>query len=417
MRLRLAAILTLLAASALAQPATPRSDPIILRCDRFFDGRSIVSGPAQIWIEGGRIARIEKGGSPAGQAPPTYDLTGLTVLPGLIDLHAHVAWHFNAGGKLHTDEDGESPVRGALAMAGNAWATLQAGFTTVQSPGSPEDLHLKRAIDSGSIPGPRILTSLEPLNEKSGDAKKLRQLVRERKEAGADLIKVFASKSIRDGGAQTMTSEQLAAACGEARVLNLRTLVHAHSPESMKAAVEAGCSEIEHGIFATPEALKLMAERGTYFDPQCCLVFRNYLENKSKYFGIGNYNAEGFTAMEKALPLAVETFRRAIATPNLKVVFGTDAVAGADGRNAEELVCRVRDGGQRPLDALASATSLAAESLGMAERIGRIAPGSEADVIAVEGDPLTEITALTRVRFVMKGGVVYEDVARSRAER
>jgi imidazolonepropionase-like amidohydrolase len=412
MRLTAAAILTLVAASGSAQPATPGSDAVVLRCDRFFDGRSIVSGPARIWIERGRIARIEKGGPAPGQPPLAYDLTGLTVLPGLVDLHAHVAWHFNAAGKLHNDDDGESPIPGALAMAGNAWATLQAGFTTIQSPGSPEDLDLKRAIDSGSIPGPRLLTSLEPLNEKSGDPDKLRQLVRERKAAGADLVKLFASKSIRDGGAQTMTAEQLAAACGEARALGLRTLVHAHSPESMRAAVEAGCSEIEHGIFATPEVLKLMAERGTYFDPQCCLVFRNYLENKAKYFGIGNYNAEGFAAMEKALPLAVETFRRAIATPNLRVVFGTDAVAGADGRNAEELVCRVRDGGQKPLDAIASATSLAAESLGMAERIGRIAPGSEADVIAVEGDPVQDISALTRVRFVMRGGVVYKNAPR-----
>ncbi len=412
MRLIVAAVLAIGAASVPADSGASGPDSVVLRCSRVLDGRSVLDGPRRIAIEHGRIARVETGSAVGVEKSSTYDLTGLTVLPGLIDLHAHVAWHFNAAGKLHTDEDGESPGRGALAMAGNAWATLRAGFTTIQSPGSPEDLDLKQAIDSGSLPGPRILTSLEPLTEKSGDAEKLRQLVHERKAAGADLIKLFASKSIRDGGAQTMTSAQLAAACGEARALGLRTLVHAHSPESMRAAVEAGCSEIEHGIFATPEVLKLMAERGTYFDPQCCLVFRNYLENKARYFGIGNYNAEGFAAMEKGLALAPVTFRLAIGTSNLKVVFGTDAVAGAEGRNAEELVCRVREGGQNPLAAIVSATSLAAEALGMADKIGRIAPGYEGDVIAVDGDPAQDITALSRVRFVMKGGVVYKNTTR-----
>jgi imidazolonepropionase-like amidohydrolase len=196
-------------------------------------------------------------------------------------------------------------------------------------------------------------------------------------------------------------------------VLNLRTLVHAHSPESMRAAAEAGCSQIEHGIFATQEVLTLLAARGTHFDPQCGLVFHNYLDNRSRYLGIGNYTAEGFAAMERAVPIAVETFRRAIATPNLKIVFGTDAVAGAHGGNARELVCRVREAGQKPADALASATSLAAEAMGLSNKIGRIAPGLEADLIAVDGDPEKDITALSRVVFVMKGGVVYKNVGQA----
>src|SRR5262249_39740804 len=159
------------------------------------------------------------------------------------------------------------------------------------------------------------------------EPQRLRELVRQRAAAGADLIKIFASKSIREEGAQTMTQEQLDAACGEARARGLRTLVHAHSPESGRAAAMAGCNQVEHGIFATEEVLRLLAERGLYFDPQCCLVFRNYLENKPKFLGIGNYTEEGFSSMEKALPLAVATFRRALATPGLKIVFGTDAVA------------------------------------------------------------------------------------------
>jgi imidazolonepropionase-like amidohydrolase len=402
---RLLTILFLTAAGAAAQ--SPPS--ATLRANRVFDGRHMLPKPQRIVVAAGKIERVEAEEPGLPPSSVVYDLSRLTVLPGLIDAHDHIVWYFNATGKLHTETDGESAAQAALAAAGNAWRTLQAGFTTVQSPGSPEDKDLRDAIGSGRVPGPRVLTSLEPLTEKDGDPDALRKLVRERAAAGADLIKLFASKSIREGGAQTMSSAQLAAACGEAAALGLRTIVHAHSPESMRAAAEAGCTQVEHGIFATPEALAWMARRGTIFDPQCGLVFHNYLDNRPRFFGIGNYTAEGFAAMEKAVPLAIETFRRALATPNLKIVFGTDAVAGAHGRNAEELICRVRDAGQKPEDALASATSLAAESMGLAGKIGRIVPGFEADLIAVDGDPEKDVTALSRVVFVMKGGVVYRN--------
>jgi imidazolonepropionase-like amidohydrolase len=322
-------------------------------------------------------------------------------------VHVHIGWHFNRDGRLHTEKDGESAAESAFAEAGNAAATLAAGFTTVQSVGAPEDRELRDAVARGIVAGPRILTSLEPLSEESGPPDQIRALVRERKAAGADVVKLFASKSIREGGAQTMTDAQLSAACGEAKALGLRTLVHAHSAESMRAATLAGCSQIEHGIFATAEVLKLMAERGTVFDPQCGLIFHNYLDNKAKYLGIENYSEAGFAAMEKAVPLAIETVRKALATPGLKVVFGTDAVAGAHGRNAEDLVCRVREAGQDPLRAIQSATSAAAESLGLGKEIGSIAPGMEADLIAVPGDPLRDITLLRSVEFVMKGGKVF----------
>jgi imidazolonepropionase-like amidohydrolase len=151
----------------------------------------------------------------------------------------------------------------------------------------------------------------------------------------------------------------------------------------------------------------MMAERGTYFDPQCGLVFHNYLDNRAKYEGIGNYNEAGFAAMEKAIPLAEAGVRKALATPGLKLVFGTDAVAGAHGRNAEELICRVRRAGQDPTDAIASATSRAAESLGLGASLGRIAVGYAADLVATDGDPSREIEALRRVRFVMRDGTIY----------
>lgn len=205
-----------------------------------------------------------------------------------------------------------------------------------------------------------------------------------------------------------MTAEQLEAICGEAKKLGLRTLVHAHSAESMQRATRAGCTQIEHGVFATDEVLTEMERRGTYFDPQCSLIFDNYLENRAKYEGIGNYNAEGFAAMQRAIPLAEATIKRALKHSMLKMVFGTDAVAGAHGRNAEDLICHVERGGQTPMKAIVSATSLGAEALGLGMVIGTILPGYEADLIAVEGDPSRDITALRRVRFVMKGGKVFK---------
>jgi imidazolonepropionase-like amidohydrolase len=386
-------------------------EAIVLRAGVVLDGRGATLRDTRIVVDGARIVEVAAwGAARAAAAPPgerVYDLSRLTILPGLIDLHVHPSWYFNRAGRLHTDADGDTTAQAALAAAGNAWATLRAGFTTVQSPGAPQDKDLRDAIQRDEIPGPRLLTSLEALNERTGEPEELRQAVRQRKADGADLIKIFASKSIREGGAQTLSLAQLEAACGEARALGLRTLVHAHSPESMRAAAEAGCTQVEHGVFATDEVLRFLAERGTYFDPQCRLVFRNYLDSRPRYEGIGNYNEDGFRAMEKAIPLALSAFRRAWTTPGLKVVYGTDAVAGAHGRNADDLLCRVQDGGQPPMEAVVSATSLAARSLGLEKEIGAVAPGLQADLIAVEGDPSRDITALERVVFVMKGGRVY----------
>ncbi len=339
----------------------------------------------------------------------TYDLSRLTLLPGWIDTHVHITYHFGSTGRAF--EKDEPPEQATLAAAGNAYAMLLAGFTTVQSIGAPADRDVRDAIARGVIPGPRVLTSLQPLNERTGTPEQIRQAIRQLAASGADAVKIFASKSIREGGGQTMTQAQLDAACGEARAGGLRAVVHAHSSESIRAAVEAGCNQIEHGLFATDDDLRLMAERGTYFDPQVGLIFHNYLDNKARYLGAGNFTEEGFAAMVRAMPLASALFRRALAVANLKVVFGTDAVAGAHGRNAEEFIYRVRDAGQKPMDAMVSATSLAARSLGLQDRIGRIAPGMDADLIALDGNPLEDITAVRRVVFVMKGGKIYKNQA------
>jgi len=386
-------------------PSNAQERPIVLKAATVLDGKGRILRNTIIVVEGGKIARV-------GSEPPagaiTYDLSGLTVTPGWIDTHAHIFWHFDNGRLAGKDEP---PVRAILHAADNAVLTLNAGFTTIQSPGLPQDKDLREAIARGIIPGPRILTSLEPLDEKSGPPEKLRELVRERKQQGADFIKLFASKSIREGGTQTMTDEQLAAACGEAKSLGLRTIVHAHSPESAKAATLAGCTTIEHGAYVTDDVFALMAQRGTFYDPNIGLVLQNYLENKEKFLGIGNYNEQGFAFMEKGIAIVLDTFKKALKHKDLKIVYGTDAVAGAHGRNYEEFIARVKDGGQYPMAAIMSATSISAESLGLKDKIGAIAPGMDADIIAMDGDPLRDVTAARRVVFVMKGGKIYENLA------
>jgi imidazolonepropionase-like amidohydrolase len=199
-----------------------------------------------------------------------------------------------------------------------------------------------------------------------------------------------------------------------AKKQGLRTLVHAYR-DAVRAAATAGCTEVEHGLGATDDDLKLLAGKGTYFDPQAGLLIETYLLNKKKYAGTPFYptTEEGFAPMEKILPMNHELLQRAVRIPGLKIVFGTDAVAGAHGRNAEEFIDRVRDGGVDPMAAMVSANSLGAEALGMADQIGSIAPGLQADIIALEGDPLKDITAVRRVVFVMKGGIVYKNTARS----
>src|SRR5437660_8389833 len=328
------------------------------------DGKGKVLRDARMVRAGEKTAAVETK-TDAKTGPADYDLRGLTVLPGWIDAHAHITWNFgkdgkNAGMAGTTQED-------AYQSASNAWVTLMAGFTTVQSPGAANDIPLRDAIAKGKLAGPRILTAVEPRfgqGGTTGTPEEIRAFVRKQKQAGADVIKIFASQRIRQGGGMTLSQEQLNAACDEAKKQGLRTLVHAYK-DAVRAATLAGCTEIEHGTLATDDDLKLMAEKGTYLDPQAGLVIENYLQHKEQYLGTPGYTEEGFAAMEKILPMNHDLVHRAVKTPGLKIVFGTDAVAGAHGRNAEEFIDRVRDGGQDAMEAMVSANAIGAEALGM----------------------------------------------------
>ena len=373
--------------------------PITIKAQTVLDGKGGVQHNVRITVEGAKIVRVE----PNSSASADYNLASMTLMPGWIDTHDHIVWHFNRDDRADTTK--ESPAEFAINATGNAYLTLMAGFTTIQSLGAKLDWDLRDAINRGVIPGPRILTSLEPLTEKSGTPDEIRALVRLRVKQGADCIKLFATKSIREGGAQTMSDAQIQAACGEATALGVRSVVHAHTSAGATAAILAGCTSIEHGSSLDNKTLDLLAERHTYFDPNLSTTY-NYLEHKKEYLGIGNYNEEGFAFMEKGLPVRIETLHRAL-TRNIKIVFGTDAVAGAHGRNAEEFIYRVKEGGQSPMKAIISATSLAAEALRINNTVGSIAPGMQADFVATAGNPIDDITAVRRVVFVMKAGKVF----------
>jgi imidazolonepropionase-like amidohydrolase len=398
------AVACLCCSAALAQ-----EQPVVLRVGTLLDGKGGVQRNVAIVVQNGKIQKIE---SAAGSG---YDLRNATVLPGLIDTHVHIAWHFGPDGRYQPRDD--SPVTALGYTLENAYVTLMAGFTTVQSVGSAIDGPARDAINRGVLPGPRILTALRPLNDARLTPEQIHEYIRKVAADGADLIKIFASKSMRDGGGRTLSKEQLVAGCGEAKARGLRTLVHVYDAEAIRDVSEAGCTTVEHGTLISDEVLRLLASRGTYFDPTVGLVTENYLANKAHYLGIGNYTEEGFASMQKNLPVGLAMFKRALATKNLKIVYGTDAVAGAHGRNIEGLVFRVEKGGQDTRSAIISATSLAAESMSLGDKIGSIAPGMEADIIAVDGDPLKDITALRRVVFVMKGGRIYKGSASAAKSR
>jgi imidazolonepropionase-like amidohydrolase len=409
MKILLTSFLVALASTGASAQYSPLvsadSSPVTVHASMLIDGRGHMQRDVLITVRRGRIERVDENVGSRGRGA-TYELGSATLLPGLIDAHVHPGWYINAQGALHTPRDGDTPVQSALARAGNLYATLMAGFTTVQSVGGPEDLELRDAVNRWQIPGPRILTSSSPINNVRLSPDSLRGLVRALKAQGADLIKLFASAGLGAGGAQTLSDEQIGAICGEAKAQGLRTVVHAISAASVRASTLAGCTEIEHGIFVTDAELKLMAEHGTIFDPQICLVFQNYIDNRDVYTRSG-FTEQSFKGLADALPVASAMFKRALATPGLKMIFGTDAVALAHGHNADELFCRVR-AGQKPMDAITMATSATAAALRLGDRVGSIAAGMDADIIAVRGDPSKDITALKHVVFVMRGGNVFK---------
>src|SRR5262249_37724231 len=274
----------------IASAGLAAAQPVVLQTSTILDGRGGVLRNQRITVEGGKISAVG-----AGQSIAAYDLRGLTVMPGWIDTHVHLTWHFDANHKYNGGR-GDKPEEAALFTAENAWLTLQGGFTTVQSVGAAVDAVVRDRINAGALPGPRILTSLRQINERSGTPEEIRELVRRTKSEGADLIKIFATTGMGAGGNQSMSDEQIQAACGEARAQGLRVLVHAIGAAGAKAAILAGCTAIEHGSYVDDAALDLMAARGTFFDPNF-LVLHNYLDNRPSF----SFPEASFQSLENAI--------------------------------------------------------------------------------------------------------------------
>jgi imidazolonepropionase-like amidohydrolase len=394
----------LISVSLTAATVSAQNAPIVIRAGELIDGKGGVARNVTIVVEGAKIKSI----GPSNQKP-TYDFSTVTVMPGMIDTHVHLETHFGKDGKATSA--GETPQQTQLYEAENAYTMLMNGFTATQSIGSRFDPDLRAAINRGVLPGPRFFTSIQPVNETTGNPEQIRSFVRKIVTDGADLVKIFASKSIREGGGQTLSDEQIKAACEEANRLGKRTWVHAHADSAVRASVMGGCFAVTHGSQVSDATLALMAQRGTYFEPNIGLVSQNYIENKSHYFGTGNFDEAGFKFMEDGLGLKLDMFKRAMKTKGLKILMGTDAGAGAHGQNARETIYRVDKAGWPAMDAIVSTTSRNAEAMGLKDQIGTLAPGFEADIIAVDGDPLKDINALRRVLFVMKAGKVYKNTA------
>ncbi len=411
--------------------ATPLSARILIHAGRLIDGVSDRAvGEVTVVVEGDRIAAVEPGYLEAGPEDDVIDLRDLTVLPGLMDVHTHITSQFSEKSYLERFE--LEPADDAFRSVVYAERTLMAGFTTVRNLGDRYNVSvaLRKAIEKGLVKGPRIFTAGKSLATTGGHADPTNGMhsflrgdpgpkegvvngpaeaakgVRQRYKEGADLIKITATGGVlsvaKSGLNPQFTDQELRAVVETARDYGFHVAAHAHGAEGMKRAIRAGVQSIEHGTYMDAEAMELMKQHDTFYVPT--ILAGVWVAEKAQVEG---FFPEVVRSKAAAIgPQIQETFAQAYKA-GVKIAFGTDTGVSAHGDNAREFRYMV-EAGMPPMEAVQSATVVAAELLGLEDRLGSVEEGKIADLIAVRGDPLEDITRLEKVAFVMKEGVVYK---------
>jgi imidazolonepropionase-like amidohydrolase len=421
----------LLPAFAAVLLTTPVIADTLIHAGRLIDGVSDRPGSeVTIRIEGERIVAVERGFTAGSDGDTVIDLREQTVLPGLMDMHTHLTGEYSEDSRLRGFIMNEADY--AFDAAKYAKRTLEAGFTVVRNLGDGFNVSvaLRKAIEAGDVPGPMIVTAAKGLSSTGGhgdptngwashimgdpgpkegvvnSVEDARKAVRQRYKDGADWIKITSTGGVlsvaKSGQNPQFTDEELLAIVETARDYDMRVAAHAHGTEGMKRAVIAGVASIEHGTYMDDEVMQLMKENGTWYVPT--ILAGKWVAEKSR---IDGFFPELVRPKAAAIgPIIQDTFARAYKA-GVPIVFGTDSGVSAHGDNAQEFALMVA-GGMPPMEAIQSATSVAAEFLGIFDTHGSIEAGKMADIVAVPGNPLDDIRAMERVSFVMRGGKVYK---------
>ena len=407
--LRLAAILVL----AFLAAAEAAAQMQVIRFARLWDGTRTIHDTV-VTVEGGRIVRVGSGDQDVPKGAVVIDLRPYTGVPGLIDLHTHMTYYWDRRPGTRPLGQRRRAAETVFLAQDNARRTLESGVTTVRDLGASNetDLSMRDLIARGAMKGPRMIVSGQGISRRDAPDKDLaafRKATETRIEAGSDWIKVYASRGSYDSvdTTQTIALDEMQAIVDTAHARGRKVAIHSYGPGGVKDAVRAGADAVEHGVDLDEETLAEMVKRKTVWVPTIDHN-RYYVEARDEF----GFKPEVIAPLQDYIARNLDSARRAVKA-GVRLGMGSDAVFTMFGRNTRELEWFVK-AGMTPEQALTTATIIAAELLGMDKQLGRVAPGFAADLVAVEGDPLSNITALfSGVRWVMKDGVVVVD-ARAR---
>jgi imidazolonepropionase-like amidohydrolase len=401
--------LVILPAVAFLAPFTASAQSTAIRFGRLWDGERVISD-AVVLVEGGRIVSVGRAAAGVPRGATVVDLRRFTGLPGLLDVHTHITYYWDRAPGTRPRGQRRLPAVTVFLAKENAQRTLEAGVTTVRDLNASGDMDfaMRDLVNRGAMVGPRIFASGPGISARQGaapDPEGMRKLVDERIKAGADWIKVFGSRGGFENvdGTQTVTFDEMKAVVDAAHAQNRRVAIHSYGPSGVADAVRAGADSVEHGADLDDDTLAEMVRRGTVWVPTVDHN-RYYIDAKDEFgFAPGSE-----IALQSYIQRNLDSVRRAIKA-GVRLAMGSDAVYSMFGQNTRELGWFVK-AGMTPEQALTTATTGAAALLGVEDRLGRVAPGYLADLVAVEGDPLETIDALfTGVTWVMKNGAVVVD--------